>query len=67
VGVSAVDLTRLGFGVDLSYQNLYEFIGAILSVIGQVALGVAEAILALRGDSVTALTWPSQRGQGGRL
>jgi hypothetical protein len=57
LGVSAVDLTRLGFGVDSSYQNLSEFIGAVLSVIGQVVLGFTGASLALRGDSVTALTW----------
>jgi hypothetical protein len=57
LGVSAVDLTRLGFGVDSSYQNLSEFIGAVLSVIGQVVLGFSGASLALRGDSVTALTW----------
>ena len=56
-GVGAVDLTFLGFGDDSSYQNLAEFIGAILAVIGQVALGHAGVSLALRGDSVTALTW----------
>ena len=56
-GVGAVDLTFLGFGDDSSYQNLAEFIGAILAVLGQVALGHAGTSLALRGDSVTALTW----------
>jgi hypothetical protein len=39
------------------YQNLSEFLGAILSVIGQVVLGFAGSSLALRGDSVTALIW----------
>jgi hypothetical protein len=57
LGVSAVDLTRLGFGVDSSYQNVSKFIGAVLSVIGQVVLGFSRASLALRGGSVTALTW----------
>lgn len=57
VGVSAVDLTFLQFGEDSSFQNLAEFIGAILSVVGQVILGYAGRSLALRGDSVTALTW----------
>ena len=57
IGVSAIDLTFLGFGVDSSYQNLSEFIGAILAVIGQVILGCSGRCLALRGDSVTALTW----------
>lgn len=56
-GVGAVSLLFLGFGDDSSYQNLAEFIGAILAVIGQVALGHAGSSLALRGDSVTALTW----------
>jgi hypothetical protein len=56
-GVSTVDFSRLGFGVDSSFQNLSEFIGAILAVIGQVILGFSGSSLALRGDSVTALTW----------
>jgi hypothetical protein len=56
-GVSAVDFTLLGFGSDSSFQNLSEYIGAILAVIGQVMLGAAGSTLALRGDSVTALTW----------
>ena len=56
-GVNAVDLTFLGFGEDSSYQNLAEFIGAILAVVGQVVLGHTGMSLALRGDSVTALTW----------
>ena len=56
-GDGAVSLEFLGFGDDSSYQNLAEFIGAILAVVGQVALGCAGSSLALRGDSVTALTW----------
>ena len=52
-GVCAIDLTPLGF----QYQNLSEFIGAILAVIGHVTLGNAGRSIALRGDSVTALTW----------
>jgi hypothetical protein len=57
VGVGAVDLTLLGFGVDSSFQNLSEYIGAILAVIGHVVLGLSGSSIALRGDSVTALTW----------
>jgi hypothetical protein len=57
LGVSAADLTRLGFGVDSSFQNLSEYIGAILAVLGQVMMGMAGSSVALRGDSVTALTW----------
>ena len=57
MGVSAVDLSFLAFGEDSSFQNLSEFIGAILAVIGQIMLGLSGRSLALRGDSVTALTW----------
>jgi hypothetical protein len=56
-GVCAVDLTFLEFGTDSSSQNLWELIGAILTVMYQIALGLAGQSLALRGDSVTALTW----------
>lgn len=56
-GVSAVDFTSLDFGVDSSFQNLSEFIGAILAAIGEVVLGYGGSSLALRGDSITALTW----------
>jgi hypothetical protein len=57
MGVGAVDLSFLAFETDSSYQNLSEFIGAILAVMGQVMLGLSGQSLALRGDSVTALTW----------
>ena len=67
-GVSAVDLSFLGFGVDSSYQNLSEYIGAILAVIGQVMLGFSGTGIALRGDSVTALTWAmTERPRGVRV
>ena len=56
-GFSAVDLTFLDFGIDSSFQNLSEFVGAILAVMGQIVLGRSTQSLALRGDSVTALTW----------
>jgi hypothetical protein len=58
-GVSAVDLTFLGFGTDSSFQNLSKFIGAILAVMGHVVIGLPgqRRSLALKGDSVTALTW----------
>jgi hypothetical protein len=56
-GVSAVQLTSLGFGTDSANQNLAEYIGAIIPVLGQVILGLSGTGIALRGDSVTALTW----------
>jgi hypothetical protein len=51
-GVSAVNLAFLGFGTDSTTQNLMEYIGAILAVIGQMMLGFSGT--GLRGDSVTA-------------
>lgn len=67
-GVSAVNLAFLGFGVDSSNQNLAEYIGAILAVIGQVMLGLSGTGIALRGDSVTALTWTmTERPRGIRV
>ena len=67
-GVSAVDLSFLEFGVDSSNQNLAEYIGAILAVVGQVMLGFLGTSIALRGDSVTALTWTrTERPRGVRV
>lgn len=67
-GVSAVNLAFLDFGIDSSNQNLAEYIGAILAVIGQVMLGFAGTGIALRGDSVTALTWTmTERPRGVRV
>lgn len=67
-GVSAVDLTFLGFGTDSSFQNLSEFIGAILAVMGQIALGLSGQNISLRGDSMTALTWSiTERVRGTRV
>lgn len=57
LGVSAVNLKFLEFGVDSSFQNLSEFIGAILAVIGQITIGLSGRSIALRGDNITALTW----------
>jgi hypothetical protein len=65
LGVCAVCLGFLGFGADSSNQNLAEYIGAIIAVAGQVVLGHSGRSLALRGDSVTALTWAiSERPRG---
>ena len=65
LGVCAVDLRFLGFGFDSSNQNLAEYLGAVIAVVGQVILGYSGRSLALRGDSVTALTWAiSERPRG---
>ena len=68
VGVGAADLLFLGFGEDSSFQNLSEFLGAILAVLGHIALGCGGRSVALRGDSVTALTWAiTERPRGERV
>ena len=54
MGVGTADLLFLGFGED--FQNLSEFLGAILAILGKVALGYWGRSVALRDDSVTALT-----------
>lgn len=54
--VCAMDLTFLQFNSGSSYQNLSRFIGAILALLGHVALGFSGRSIALRGDNVTALT-----------
>lgn len=54
-GVSAVDFTMLGFGTDSSFQNLSEYMGAILAVIG-----VSQGCIPVTFDALTAssmYTW----------
>jgi len=57
VGYGAWDLTPMGFGDTADYQNLCEFIGAVLGVVGARRLGLEVKGVILRGDSKTALTW----------
>ena len=57
VGGSAIDLRFLGFGEDSSYQNLSEYIGGILGLIGLIKLGIKGLNVEMRGDSISALTW----------
>jgi hypothetical protein len=56
-GVCAITLSLFNFEDDSSYQNLSEFLGAVIAVIGHISLGGRGQTIALRGDSVTALTW----------
>ena len=55
------DITKLGLGVDSSYQNLAEFAGAFLSLVCIVKLGLLREVqnsgFGLRGDSISSLTW----------
>lgn len=67
LGVCAVSLGFLSFGFDSSNQNLAEYLGAIIAVLGQVILGYSGRSLALRGDSVTALTWAISERPRGKL
>ena len=48
MGVSAANLLFLGFGEDSSFQNLSEFLGAILAILGQIALGFRVRSVALK-------------------
>ena len=56
LGGDAVDLPCLSFHSDSSNQNVAEFMGGLLGVIGLVKLGVRNVDVELRGDSVTALS-----------
>jgi hypothetical protein len=57
LGVCAVGIAELQFTDDSQYQNLAEFIGALVAVAGHAMLGQQGESLLLRGDSITALTW----------
>lgn len=64
-GYCAIDITGLNFLDDSSYQNLAEFIGAIVAVAGHVTYGQRGKNMMLRGDSITALTWAiTERARG---
>jgi hypothetical protein len=67
LGGGAVDLRGLGFGSDSSFQNSAEYIGCILGMVGLVLLGVRDADIELRGDSVAALTWAETERPRGQL
>ena len=57
LGGGAVSIEEFGFGVDSSYQNTAEFIGALVGLLALVKLGGRDAGVKLRGDSTTALYW----------
>ena len=65
MGGGAVDLRGFEFGSDSSFQNTAEYIGCILGMVGLVLLGVRDADIEIRGDSVAALTWAeTERARG---
>jgi hypothetical protein len=57
VGYASQSLESLGFGSDSMYQNTAEYIGALLTIVGAMKLGVMGRGLGLRGDSMSALQW----------
>ena len=60
LGGAAISLASLGFDDDSSFQNTSEFIAVVLSLrILRTRFPEVKAI-ALRGDSVSALTWASK-------
>ena len=68
LGGAAVDIRGLGFEGDSSYQNLAEYVGALVGILGLVDLGIKGEDLEIRGDSVAALTWAkTERVRGDRV
>ena len=68
VGGAAVDIRGLGFGEDSSFQNLAEYMGALIGVLGLVSLGIEGGDIEIRGDSIAALTWAqTERVRGTRV
>ena len=65
LGGSAVDLRFLGFNEDSSFQNLCEYLAALLGLIGMVVLGIRGVEVEARGDNVSALSWiQKERARG---
>ena len=57
---TSVDITCLGFGDDASFQNTAEYLGSLLGARGLEMMEIPEALVLLRGDSVSALTWAAK-------
>ncbi len=59
MGVSAISLESLGFGVNSAFQNSAEFIVAVIALLGSIQLmpSYMNANICFRGDSVSALSW----------
>jgi hypothetical protein len=65
LGGSAVDLRCMGFKDDSSFQNLSEYLGALLGLIGMLVLGIRGVEVEARGDNISALTWiQKERARG---
>ena len=61
MGGSAVDISQFGFGEDSSFQNVSEFVAAVMGTVMIIKMGLLFMIkdwgVGLRGDSITAITW----------
>ena len=57
VGVASQSLLHCEFGDDSSFQNTVEYMGALLAILGVIALGYSGREVGLRGDSVSSLQW----------
>lgn len=42
IGAAAVDLTWLNFGTDSSFQNVAEYMGGLIGLIGLIKLGISN-------------------------
>ena len=67
LGAAAVDISWLNFGTDSSYQNVAEYIGGIVGLIGLIKLGISNIAVEFRGDSLTALSWARKEKSKGKL
>ena len=67
LGAAAVDLTWLDLGTDSSYQNVAEYMGGLVGLIGLLKLGVSNVAVEFRGDSLTALSWAKKEKSKGTL
>ena len=65
LGGSPVDFRFFKFKEDSSFQNLKDFLGVILGIIGLVKLGFWNTDIEIRGDSISALTWAETKRYGG--
>jgi hypothetical protein len=64
VGCFVVDLEELGFGTDSGFQNVAEFIVAIVAIRTAKRMGLPVTRVHLRLDSETALSWSQKRFRG---
>ena len=67
LGAAAIDISWLDFGTDSSFQNVAEYIGGLVGLIGLIKLGISNVAVEFRGDSLTALSWAKKEKSKGKL